>query len=226
MNLPGNILDYFIVFGWGVLVSFTPCIYPVVPLTVSFIGGINTKGSKLFGFVLSLLYVFGIAISYSALGVFAALSGKMFGEIQMNPITLMIASVCFFFFSLVMFNVISIPTFGASLKQKVKITNVWSVILFGMVSGLVVGSCLSPVLGGLLVYIAEKQKIFYGVSLLFVFSYGMGTSLILVGTFSGMLAKIPKSGFWLVIIQRICGSVLLAASLYYAYKATSLFIAI
>jgi len=224
MHLSGNILDYFIVFGWGVMVSFTPCIYPVMPLTASYIGGLNTKGSKFFGFILSLLYVFGIALSYSALGVFAALSGKMFGAIQNSPVILMAAAIFFLFFSLVMFNIIPIPTIGASVQNKIKIKNVWSVILFGMVSGMVIGSCVSPVLGGILVYIASKQKILYGISLLFVFSYGMGTSLILVGTFSGFLSKIPKSGIWMVVIQRICGTILALAAIYYGYRAIDLFI--
>jgi thiol:disulfide interchange protein DsbD len=224
MNLTGNPLDYVIVFGWGVLVSFTPCIYPVLPLTVSYIGGLNTRGTKRMGLVLSLLYVLGIAISYSALGVIAALSGLMFGQIQNHPAVLLVAALFFIFFSLVMFNVISIPTFGATLKHKVKIKNVWSVILFGMVSGLVVGSCVSPVLGGLLVYIAQQQKVLYGISLLFVFSYGMGASLILVGTFSGLVSRLPKSGKWLIGIQRACAGVLLLAGLYYGYRAMVLFV--
>ncbi len=223
MHLFGNFFDYFIVFGWGMLVSFTPCIYPVMPLTASYIGGLNTRGSKKFGFILSLLYVFGIAISYSALGVIAALSGKMFGTIQNNPWVLMVAAVFLLLFSFIMFGIIPIRAFGASLQNKVKIKNIWSVILFGMVSGLVVGACVSPVLGGLLVFIASKQKVLYGISLLFVFSYGMGTSLILVGTFSGLLARLPKSGFWLVIIQKGCAGILLLASLYYGYRAFSSF---
>lgn len=223
MNLSGNIFDYFIVFGWGILVSFTPCLYPVMPLTASYIGGINTQGSKLYGFILSLLYVLGIAITYSILGVVAALSGQMFGMIQNSPYVFLCASIFLLLFSLVMFGVIPLPTFGGNLKQKIKIKNVWSVILFGMVSGLVVGSCLSPVLASLLVYIGSKQNIAYGVSLLFVFSYGMGASLILVGTFSGLLARLPKSGFWMVIIQRFCGLILLAAAIYYGYKSFFLF---
>jgi len=76
MELQGNFLDYFIVFWAGVLVSFTPCVYPVIPLTASFIGGINTRGTKLMGFIISLIYVFGLALTYCALAVFAALTGK------------------------------------------------------------------------------------------------------------------------------------------------------
>ena len=80
MELQGNFFDYFIVYIAGVVVSFTPCIYPVIPLTASFIGGINTKGSKLMGFFISLIYVFGLALTYCGLAVFAALTGKVFGQ--------------------------------------------------------------------------------------------------------------------------------------------------
>ena len=74
MELQGNFFDYFIVFWAGVLVSFTPCVYPVMPITASFIAGLNTTGTKAMGFVISLVYVLGLALTYCAIAVFAALS--------------------------------------------------------------------------------------------------------------------------------------------------------
>jgi len=224
MNLSGNIFDYFIVFGWGVLASFTPCLYPVLPLTASYIGGVNTKGTKYMGFILSLLYVFGLALTYSTLGIFASLTGKVFGQVQNSPFVYLIAACFFMFFSLVMFEIFHLPSFGAGIQTKIKLKNIWSVVLFGMASGLVVGSCLSPVLGGLLFYVASKENIFYGASLLFVFSYGLGTSLILVGTFSGLLSNLPKSGSWLIRVKKFCASILFLSALYFAYKAVMSFL--
>ncbi len=219
MELQGNILDYFIVFGAGVVVSFTPCVYPVIPLTASFIAGINTKGTKLMGFIISLIYVFGLALTYCAVAVFAALTGKMFGQIQNSPIIFIVVANVLIFFSLVMFDVIPIPNFGLNVHNKIKTKNIWTLILFGMASGLVVGSCTAPILGTLLLYISSKHNILHGVSLMFVFSYGVGASLILVGTFSGILGNLPKSGGWLIGIKYVCGFILMIAAEYFLIKA-------
>ena len=197
MQLSGNIFDYFIVFWSGVLVSFTPCVYPILPLTAGFIAGINTKGSKLVGFVVSLVYVLGIAITYSALAVFASLSGKVFGQFQNQPFVFITVAALLLVFALAMLDVISMPMLGFSFHEHIKTKNIWTVIVFGMASGLVIGPCTAPVLGSLLLYTASKQNIFHAVSLMFVFSYGLGASLIIIGTFSGILANLPKSGLWL-----------------------------
>ncbi len=222
MQLSGNAFDYVIAFWSGVLVSFTPCVYPVMPITASFIAGVNTKGTKLMGFVISLIYVFGIALTYCALAVFAALTGKIFGQIQNSPLVFSIVAIFLFFFSLVMFDIIQLPSLGISFHDKIKKKNIWSVILFGMASGLVVGPCTAPILGTLLVYVGAKQNVLHGASLLFAFSYGVGASLILVGTFSGMLSNMPKSGTWLIRIKQLCGLILMGASFYYVGKAFGL----
>ena len=219
MELQGNFLDYFIVFWAGVLVSFTPCVYPVMPLTASFIAGVNTKGTKWMGFGLSLIYVFGLALTYCALAVFAALTGKFFGQIQNSPGVFIVIANIFIFFGLVMFDVIPVANFGVNVQNKIKIKNIWTVVLFGMASGLAVGACTAPVLGALLVYVASKQNIFHAASLMFVFSYGVGASLILVGTFSGILGNLPKSGAWLIRVKQFCGLVMIIAAEYFLIKA-------
>ncbi len=219
MNLSGNLLDYFIVFWAGVLVSFSPCVYPVMPLTASIIAGLNTTGTKLRGLILSLVYVLGVAITYSALGAFAALTGKFFGQIQNNPVTFLIVGNVLILFSLALFDVIPMPALGVDVQHKIKIKNLWMVLFLGMAAGLVVGPCTAPVLGTLLFYVGSRQNVFYGVSLLFVFSYGVGASLILIGTFSSILSRLPKSGAWLVWIKRICGIILLGFGEYFLIKA-------
>ncbi|MBN1870804.1 MAG: sulfite exporter TauE/SafE family protein [Candidatus Omnitrophica bacterium] len=224
MELQGNVFDYFIVFWAGVLVSFTPCVYPVMPLTASFIAGINTKGTKWMGFILSLIYVLGLALTYCALAVFAALTGKFFGQVQNHPVVFIGIANIFLFFALVMFDVIHLPNFGVNLQNKIKIKNIWTVILFGMASGLAVSACTAPVLGALLVYVASKQNIIHAVSLMFVFSYGVGASLILVGTFSGILGSLPKSGKWFILVKQFCGLVLIIAAEYFLVRAGVLLI--
>ena len=219
MNLSGNLFDYFIVFWGGVLVSFSPCVYPVMPITASIIAGLNTTGTKFRGFILSLVYVFGVATTYGALGAFAALTGKFFGQIQNNPITFLMVGSVLIIFSLVLFDVIPMPALGIDVQHKIKIKNLWTVLLLGMAAGLVIGPCTAPILGTLLLYVGSRQNVFYGMSLLFVFSYGVGASLILIGTFSSMLSSLPKSGTWLVWIKKICGIILLGIGGYFLVKA-------
>ena len=222
MQLTGHFLDYFIVFWAGVLVSFTPCVYPVMPITATFIAGMNTQGTKLRGFILSLIYVLGLAISYCALAVFAALTGKIFGQVQNQPLVFIIVANILIVFALMMFDVIPIPNIGVNFQNKIKARNIWTVILFGMAAGFIIGPCTAPVLATLLLYIASHHNFLHGLSLTFVFSYGVGASLIVVGTFSGVLASFPKSGQWLVWIKRLCGLILLGAGEYFLVKAGSL----
>lgn len=225
MNISGTFLDYLVVFLGGVAVSFTPCVYPVMPMTASFIGGMNTKGSKLLGFLISLVYVFGMSLTYSAFAIFAALSGKIFGQIQNNPVIYIVVANIVLFFALVMLDVVQLPTFGANSfgQKKVRPQNLFAVLLFGMSAGLIIGPCTAPALATLLVYIASKQNLVHGVLLMFVFSYGVGTSLILIGTFSGILSNLPKSGKWLVWIKRLCALVLIVIAEYFLIKAGSFF---
>ena len=224
MNLSGNIFDYAIAFSSGVAVSFTPCVYPVIPMTASFIAGFNTQGTKWMGFFISLIYVLGMAVTYCTLAVIAALSGKVFGELQNSPVIYIIVANILIFFALVMMDWIKLPVLGWSLHHKIEKRDWWSVVLFGMATGLVVGPCTAPILATLLLYVASKQNILHGVSLLFVFSYGVGASLILVGTFSGLLSRLPKNGIWLVRIKQLCGIILLIVAEYFLVKAGMLMV--
>ncbi|HOW35592.1 MAG TPA: cytochrome c biogenesis protein CcdA [Candidatus Omnitrophota bacterium] len=219
MVLSGNIFDYFIVFWAGVLVSFSPCVYPVMPITAGFIAGLNTKGTRLQGFFISLVYVLGLAITYCTLGAMAALSGTVFGHIQNNPVVFLMIGNLLVFFSLVLFDVIPVPAVGISIVNKLRPRNLWMILLFGAASGLVVSPCAAPILGTLLLYVASQKNIVHAVSLLFVFSYGVGASLILVGTFSGLLGRMPKSGVWMVRVKQLCGLILLIAGEYFLIKA-------
>ncbi|MCA9405658.1 MAG: sulfite exporter TauE/SafE family protein [Candidatus Omnitrophica bacterium] len=222
MELSGTLLDYFIVFWAGVLVSFTPCVYPVMPITASFIGGLNANGTRWMGFLLSLLYVFGMALTYCLLGLIAALTGKLFGQIQNNPFIFIAVANVLIISALMMFDVIPLPHIGINFQHKIKGKGILAVILFGMAAGFVVGPCTAPILGSLLIYVASKQNLLHGGSLLFVFSYGVGASLILIGTFSGFLANMPKSGPWLVRIKQFCAFIMLVAAQYFLIKAGQL----
>jgi len=223
MNLSGTVWDYVIVFWSGVLVSFTPCLYPVIPLTASYIAAANTKGTRWMGFWLSIIYVFGLALTYCALAVVAALTGTFFGYIQNHPAIKIAVANILIFFALVMLDIIRLPQGGVHIQGRIRPTNMLTVMLFGMTSGLVVSPCVAPVLAVLLLYTASLQNMAHAVTLLFVFSYGLGASLILVGTFSGLLSHMPKSGPWLVRIKQACALVLILGAEYFLFQAGLVF---
>ena len=206
----------------GILISFTPCVYPVAPITIGFVGA-HSAGSKWKGFWLSLIYVLGMAVTYTLLGGIAALSGKLFGQIQTNPWTyFLLANVCILM-GLSQLGALSLPwqmpRYFAKLQHREKTTGAWGSFLVGVVSRLVGGPCTAPVLATLLSYVASRQNVILGMSLLFVFSLGMGTLLILLGTFAGLLSSLPKSGPWLARISHLAGWILLAMGEYLLINA-------
>jgi thiol:disulfide interchange protein DsbD len=211
-------LAFLLVFLAGVGVSFTPCVYPVIPITLGFIGA-KSAGSRWRGFTLSLVYVLGMAVVYAILGAIASLSGKIFGQISTNPITyFLVANVCLLL-GLSMLGLFEIPqlAFGTGPAATAK-KGYFGVFVIGLFSGLVVSPCTAPVLAALLVYVGTKQNIFYGFGLLFAFGYGVGFLMIVLGTFSGLLASLPKSGVWLVRVKKIFGILLILATEYFLIK--------
>ena len=220
MELYGNIRDYFAAFGFGVLTSFTPCVYPLIPITAGIHSGDGFPGHETHGFFsfhCSMFWVWPLRIPRSQW--LRPLSGKIFGMVQSHPLTHIIVAHILIFFSLVLFDIIPLPVFSFTIHHKIKVRNAWVIILFGMAAGLAVGPCTGPVLGTLLLYVASKQNIWHGVSLTFVFSCGLGASLILVGTFSGILSNLPRSGKWLVRVKHLCGIILILAAEYFILKA-------
>ncbi len=204
----------------GVLVSFTPCIYPVIPITAAVIGGQrDISGAR--GFVLSLFFVLGLALTYTALGVFAALTGKLFGTIQTSPLTLGALGGLFILMGLAMLDVfqLSLERYAPRQLTGGNRNGIFGSFMIGVTSGLILGPCTAPVLAVILGVVAARQSVFFGGSLLFAFSLGVGSLLVLVGTFAGILASLPKSGAWMTGVKKLSGIVMLAAGAYFLYSA-------
>ncbi len=210
------LMSFAAAFLGGLAASFTPCIYPMIPITASYVGSGNLGGSKMRGFVLSLFYVIGIAGTYACLGIFAALTGRLFGQISTNPYAYFIVANIIIILGLGMLDVFPIPLIGTGASPKRG--GVAGAFLMGIASGFVAAPCTAPVLGVLLTYVASTQDILLGASLLFVFAFGLGALLILVGTFSGVLASLPKSGEWMVKIKKIMGIFMLGLGEYFLIK--------
>ncbi len=218
-------LAFVAVFAAGVIVSFTPCVYPVIPMTLGFIGA-KSAGSRWKGFALSLIYVLGMALTYASLGAFAALSGKLFGTVGSSPVSyFFLANICLLL-GLSMLGVFSFPQIsfisaGATSRRR---EGYLGAFLVGLLSGLIVGPCTAPALAVILVYAASKQNVLYGFWLLFVFGYGVGFLMILLGTFAGLLTSIPKSGRWLEIVKQSFGWVLILAAEYFLIQTGTLLV--
>ena len=219
------ILAYLATYMGGVFVSFTPCMYPVIPITLAFIGA-HGSGSKVKGFVLSIVYVLGMSLTYTALGAVAALTGKLFGQIQTNPWTyFIVANICILM-GLSMLEVFMLPVRvpGFLTKVQSRRKGLLGSFFIGAVSGLVIGPCTAPVFAVLLSYVATSQDTIFGMSLFFIFALGMGTFLIILGTFAGLLASIPKSGMWMTRINHMSGWILLAIGEYFLIMAGSVWV--
>jgi thiol:disulfide interchange protein DsbD len=225
--LQGSVLLSFLaVYLGGVLISFTPCVYPVVPITVAYIGA-RGQGSKLRGLALSVVYVTGMAATYTILGAVAALSGSLFGQIQSNPwIYFLIGNLCIAM-GLSMLGVfsLSLPTPGfVGRVRSGKGRGLAGSFLVGAASGLVMGPCTAPALAVVLGYAATRQNLWFASGLMFLFAFGMGTLLILVGTFAGLLAGMPRSGAWMNRISRLFGWILVAVGEYFLVNAGMLWV--
>ena len=214
MNLLGTPVDYLVAFMGGIAASFTPCVYPLIPVSVGYIGA-SSAGSKLKGFTLSLSYVTGIAVVYSLLGLLASLTGQIFGTVSSHPATYISVGVVIILFGISMLGILSIPLPNIIQPGLLKKKNYFSVFVLGLASGLVISPCLTPVLGAILAYLAVKKNLMYGATLLFIFAYGMGLILILSGTFSGILANLPKSGKWMEYIKKVGALVLIGMGVYF-----------
>ncbi len=210
-----------VAFLGGLLASLTPCVYPMIPITAGVIGHANVGGSKRRGFSLSLLYVTGMALTYAALGVFAAATGRFFGTVNSSPWTFLVVGNVILVFALIMLDVISLPTLAGGKGRPIG----WAgIFLAGISSALVAGPCTTPILGSLLAYTATTQSLITGGLLLFTFSLGMGVLLLGVGTFSSMLAALPRSGRWMVGIKKTMGVLMLGVAQYFFIKAGGLFL--
>jgi len=218
----GSPLAYAAAFLGGILVGFTPCVYPVLPVTVGYIGCRSGGGSRRRAFLLSAAYAVGMALTYAALGMAAGLTGSVFGEATAHPLSyLVLGNVCILL-SLSMFDVFHLPTptvlaraGGPSIPPR----GMGGAFGVGMLSGLVIGPCTAPVLGGLLLYVGASGHPVFGATLLFTFALGMGVPVVALGTFAGILAYLPKAGGWTVKVQRAFGVLLLLAGEYLLLEA-------
>ena len=204
----GLLWTLLLVFVAGMGASLTPCVYPMIPITMAIIGA--KGGGKARGFALASVLVLGMALTYTVLGVVAAKSGAAFGAFAQKPAFLIPVSILFALFALSLFGAFEIAL-PASLTGKLQGSGAkkgfGGAFVMGMVLGPISAPCVGPIIGAVLVAIAQKGDVFLGGLQLFVFALGMGVLFLVVGTFA---AALPRSGDWLTRFKHVMGLVVLA----------------
>lgn len=205
-------------FGIGLLLSFTPCVFPMFPILSGIIAKQGEHITKTRGFVLSLAYVMGMAITYAAAGVAAGLSGAMLSAALQNAWVLGTFALVFITlaFSMFGFYELQLPT---SLQSKLSVEaghlkggQLTGVFGMGALSALIVGPCVAAPLAGALLYISQTRDVVLGGSALFVMALGMGVPLLLLGASAGAL--LPKAGPWMESVKQFFGVLLLGVAIW------------
>jgi len=216
------ILTLIAFFIGGLLLSFTPCVFPMYPILTGIIVGagkdLTTPLTTKKAFTLSFFYVQGMAVTYTLLGIVVALAGAQFQAVFQHPLVLIALSVLFIFLAFSMFGVfnLALPTSWQNklnnLSNKQKGGSIAGVVMMGVISGLVASPCTTAPLTGALLYISQTGDVVLGASALYALSLGMGLPLLILGSSGGKL--LPKAGAWMNVIKNIFGLLLLAVPIF------------
>ena len=205
------------VFGFfllGLGLAFTPCVLPMLPLLSAIVIGQNQRPNMWRAFALSFVYVQGMALTYTLLGLVVAAIGLPFQVALQHPYVMIGLSIIFVLLALSMFGVFtlqlpsSLQTKLSLLSQQQKAGALGGVFLMGMIAGLVASPCTSAPLSGALLYVAQSGDLFTGAITLYLLALGMGVPLILITLFGNKI--LPKSGMWMETVKKLFGFVMLA----------------
>ncbi|PIS11735.1 MAG: thiol:disulfide interchange protein [Bdellovibrio sp. CG10_big_fil_rev_8_21_14_0_10_47_8] len=214
----GLIWAFLFVFVFGLLTSFTPCIYPMIPITLAILGREAHVRNRWQSLLVSFVYVSGIGITFSALGVFAASTGILFGSFMSSPWVLGFVCLIFFMMSLSMFGLFELQApqwIRDHVFARLQLHGYIGAFVSGMLAGVVASPCVGPVLVGILTFVAQTKNLWLGFWLLFVYALGMGMLFLALGFSTTMTKHLPKNGAWMTRIKIFFGLLMLGASLYY-----------
>jgi thiol:disulfide interchange protein DsbD len=211
----GIFLSLIFVFFAGLALNLTPCVYPLIPITIGYFGGqAEGKTSRLF--LMGVLYVLGMALTYSVIGVVTSLSGAVFGTLLQNPFVIIGIALLFIILSLSQFGV-----YEFKLPDKLVMKaggakgGVFGAFFMGLTMGIVAAPCIGPFVLGLVTYVAAKGDPLYGFLMFFVLALGLGLPYLLLALFSGKIKKFPRAGDWMEGVKHIFGFLLLGMAFYF-----------
>ena len=217
----GMFVALLIIFVLGIGLNLTPCVYPLIPITISYFGAqvSNSKGGKL---LMALFYVLGMSVTYSVLGLVAALTGGVFGSLLQSPLVIGFLVLIFLALALSMFGVyeIKIPQSLANFSGKNR-QGYFGTFLMGLTVGFIAAPCIGPLVLSLLVYVGQIGSPFLGFIMFFVLSLGLGLPYVFLAMFSSSITKLPRSGEWMEGVKIIFGLMMIGLALYTAQPLMS-----
>ena len=206
------------IFAGGMALNLTPCVYPLIPITVSYFGGQATKEGEGKGALVvhGLCYMLGLALTNSLLGVVASLTGGLMGGMLQNPIVLVAVASVLVFFSTSFFGLweMRLPS-GLTKAAAKSYTGYFGSIFMGLTLGVVAAPCIGPFVLGLLTWVASMGSPWLGFVIFFTLSLGLGLPLFLLAMFSGQLKKLPRSGGWMIWVRKLMGWVLIGMAAHF-----------
>lgn len=218
----GSGAAYISFFLIGLALNLTPCVYPMLSVTVSLFGT-QKSAHPMTAFLKALVYVLGMATLYTAMGAGAALTGGFFGAALQSKIVLLGLSALFLGLSLSLFGVYSLQApqwLLARLGHQNAVKAGFAACYFyGLAAGLFAAPCVGPPIIALLTLVGAKGDLTYAVSVFFVMALGLGFPYLLIGTFTGLLHRLPRSGVWLLWVDHLFGTVLLGVAGFYTCLA-------
>jgi cytochrome c-type biogenesis protein len=223
-QLTGNpLLALPLLFGAGLLTSLTPCVYPMIPITVALVGAGSLSGPphRWRALRLTLAYAAGLAAVYAALGVVAGLTGSIFGSISSSPWAYFVQANVLILAALFMLDVFVLrlpPRLMAWATRIGEGGHTLGALGMGAVSGLVAAPCGAPVMAAVLAWVSKTQSAALGFVYLFTFSLGMCALLVVAGVSSAALARLPRAGPWMLWVKRGFAFVMLGVAEYYLIK--------
>ena len=203
------------VFAGGLALNLTPCVYPLIPITVSYFGGRSAQSKRgLIGH--GICYIGGLALTNSLLGVIAALTGGLIGALLQSPMVLIAIAAILAAFAMSLFGFweLRLPFWLTQAASK-SYTGYFGSFFMGITLGVVAAPCIGPFVLGLLAWVATIGDQLVGFVVFFTLSLGLGTPLFILALFSGQLAKLPKSGEWMNWVRRLMGWVLIGMAAYF-----------
>ncbi len=203
------------IFLGGMALNLTPCVYPLIPITVSYFGGRSSQG-KGQTFAHGLCYVGGLALTNSSLGVAAALTGGLMGALLQNPLVLAAVAIILLVLASSMFGFweLRMPQ-GLTQAAARSYGGYFGSVFMGITLGVVAAPCIGPFVLGLLTWVAGMGNPFLGFLVFFTLSLGLGLPLFLLALFSGRLDKLPRSGEWMIWVRKLMGWVLVGMAAYF-----------
>ncbi len=204
-----------VIFLGGLALNLTPCVYPLIPITIGYFGG-QSEGKTSRLFMMGLLYMLGMALTYSVIGVITSLSGALFGTLLQNVYVIIAIAAVFVVLSLSQFGVyeFNLPSSWMAAAGGAK-GGLFGAFFMGLTMGIVAAPCIGPFVIGLVTYVAAQGDPLQGFLMFFVLAIGLGLPYMILALFSGKIKQLPRSGEWMEGVKHIFGFLMLAMALYF-----------